>query len=59
MVYSDNTLTTQLFDYFDSEFVVDGVNPANLEIVTPDINLNVGNIVFVYFKIIYADSISF
>jgi hypothetical protein len=50
LVYSDNTLTTQLFDYFDSEFVVDGVNPANLEIVTPDINLNVGNIVFVYLK---------
>lgn len=51
LIYADNTFTTQLFDYYDTKFVVDPVTtPASLEIETPDINMVTGNIAFVYLK---------
>lgn len=50
LVFSDNTFTTLLNDFHVSKFEADGITPVNLEIETPEIDLQIGNTVFVYVK---------
>jgi len=52
LVYQDDTFTTQLDDRFSSIFLADPVTDiGNIETITGEINLVVGNIVFVYLKV--------
>lgn len=52
LVYQDDTLSTLIGDYFDSKFIANPrIKATDLEVITPELNLIVGNIVFVYIRI--------
>lgn len=52
LVYENDTLATQVADYYDSKFVANPrITTANLEVITPQITLTPNNVVFVYIKV--------
>ena len=60
MVYQDDTFAVQLDDRYTSIFLADPVTDiGNIETVTGEINLVVGNIVFVYLKVTVPFSFEF